>query len=107
MTIRLPAHLERYVHDQVQAGLDPAGDELVSDALERHRQAQQRPAKTALPTDLMPEEIADQELQRRLLEAGIISEIKPPPRLLPEREPFSPIPIQGEPLSETIIRERR
>ena len=51
--------------------------------------------------------VSDQELQRRLLAAGIISEIKPPPRLLPARERFTPVPITGEPISETIIRERR
>jgi hypothetical protein len=55
----------------------------------------------------MPDEIADQELQRRLLAAGVISEIKPPHRLLPARERFTPVPITGEPLSETVIRERR
>jgi hypothetical protein len=52
-------------------------------------------------------ELADQEAQRRLLAAGIISEIKPSRRVPTETERFTPIPIQGEPLSETIIRERR
>jgi hypothetical protein len=57
--------------------------------------------------DLTPEELAEQELQRRLVAAGVLSEIKPPPRFMPAREPFTPVSIQGEPLSETIIRERR
>jgi hypothetical protein len=52
-------------------------------------------------------ELADQEAQRRLLAAGVISEIKPSRRVPTETERFAPIPIQGEPLSETIIRERR
>jgi hypothetical protein len=52
-------------------------------------------------------ELADQEAQRRLLAAGVISEIKPSRRVPTETERFTPIPIQGEPLSETIIRERR
>ena len=52
-------------------------------------------------------ERADQELQRRLFEAGQLSEIKPPRRVSTGTEEFIPIPIQGEPLSETIIRERR
>jgi hypothetical protein len=51
--------------------------------------------------------MADEDMQRRLLQAGIISEIKPPPRLLPARERFTPVPITGEPISETIIRKRR
>jgi len=41
-----------------------------------------------------------------LLKAGLPSQI--PPRLDPATyQEFSPIVIQGEPLSETIIRERR
>jgi hypothetical protein len=52
-------------------------------------------------------ELADQEAQRRLLAAGVLSEIKPSRRVPTETERFTPIPIQGEPLSETIIRERR
>jgi len=56
---------------------------------------------------LTEEELADQEAQRRLLAAGIISEIKPSRRVSTGTERFTPIPIQGEPLSETIIRERR
>lgn len=108
MTINLPEHLELYLHDQVQGGRYSTEDEVISEALERHRQAQQpTAANTSEQPDLTPEEIADQELQRRLLAAGVVSEIKPPPRLLPAHERFSPVPITGEPISETIIRERR
>jgi hypothetical protein len=56
---------------------------------------------------LTAEELADQEAQRRLLAAGVISEIKPSRRVSTGTERFTPISIQGEPLSETIIRERR
>ena len=62
-------------------------------------------ASAELP-DLTPEEVAEQELQHRLVAAGVLSEIKPPRRFTPERERFTPVTIQGEPLSETIIRER-
>jgi putative addiction module CopG family antidote len=107
MTIHLPEHLERFVHDQVQAGLYPTEDEVISDALERHRQAQLRSAKAARQPKLTPEDSADQELQRRLLEAGIISEINPPISDLAPYENRRAVPIQGEPISETVIRERR
>ena len=107
MTIRLPEHLERYVHDQVQAGRFLTEDEVVTDALERHRQAQRQPAKDTSQPDLTPEEIADQELQRRLLAAGIISEIKPPITDMTPYRNRRAVPIQGEPISETVIRERR
>ena len=69
--------------------------------------AQPPPAKDAGQPDLTPEEIADQELQHRLLAAGIISEIKPPITDLTPYRNRRAIPIQGEPISETAIRERR
>jgi hypothetical protein len=56
---------------------------------------------------LTAEELAHQEAQRRLLKAGVISEIRPARRVSTGTEQFAPIPIQGEPLSETVIRERR
>ncbi len=37
MTIRLPEHLERFVHDQVHAGRYATEDEVISDALEQLR----------------------------------------------------------------------
>jgi putative addiction module CopG family antidote len=47
MTIRLPEYLERYVHEQVQAGFFPTEDEVIRDALERHRLAQRLSALAA------------------------------------------------------------
>jgi hypothetical protein len=52
-------------------------------------------------------ESADQEIQRRLLDAGLLSEIKPPIRDLTPYRNRKAVPITGEPLSETVIRERR
>ena len=49
----------------------------------------------------------DQEVQRRLLAAGLVSEVKPPivdPSGYRDRRA---VPIQGEPLSETVLRDRR
>jgi putative addiction module CopG family antidote len=107
MTIHLPEHLERYVHDQVQAGRYSTENEVISDALERHRQAEPTPVKATAQPELTPEDIADQELQRRLLAAGIISEIKPPITDMTPYRNRRAVPIQGEPISETAIRERR
>jgi hypothetical protein len=47
----------------------------------------------------------DLDIQRMLLEDGLIDEIKP----LDKRglTPFQPIAVEGEPLSEMIVRERR
>jgi hypothetical protein len=73
------------------------------------RELDRKLTSPAVPAEapLTEAERADQEAQHRLLAAGIISEIKPSRRVPTETERFTPIPIQGEPLSETIIRERR
>jgi hypothetical protein len=49
------------------------------------------------------------ELALLLLKEGVISEIPPPPTEedIIRHKNWKPIEIQGEPLSETIIRERR
>ena len=43
--------------------------------------------------------------RRALLEAGLVQEFKAPPIRPAEERPL--VPIQGKPLSETIIEERR
>ena len=50
------------------------------------------------------EEQQTQAVLQRLLDLGIIKEIHQP---LDNGEPFEPIPNPGEPISDTIIRERR
>ena len=47
----------------------------------------------------------EDEIERRLLAKGLISEI--PPRAADEdEETFQPIKINGKPLSETVLEER-
>jgi Arc/MetJ-type ribon-helix-helix transcriptional regulator len=76
MTMHLPPELERYVHDQVLAGRFRTEDDVILDALERHRQAQQPPgAAPAVPdpvlgcmrddAELMDEIVADAYRHRR------------------------------------------
>jgi hypothetical protein len=106
MTIHLPNDVERDILAEVHSGHFASVDDALAVAwqsFQRHR----FPSPATGQPDLTPEEIAEQELQRRLLAAGVISEIKPPPRSLPARARFTPVPITGEPISETIIRERR
>jgi Arc/MetJ-type ribon-helix-helix transcriptional regulator len=54
MTIHLPEVLHRYVHDQVLAGPFRSVDDVILDALARHRQAQQPSAKVNAQPDLTP-----------------------------------------------------
>jgi putative addiction module CopG family antidote len=99
MTIHLPEDLERYVGSEVQSGRFASPDEAIIEALHLLRQKKQEEQPQRQP-------VSSDEVNRQLLEAGLLSQI--PPRPDPETyQEFAPIVIQGEPLSETIIRERR
>ena len=45
--------------------------------------------------------------QAKLLEAGFITEIKPRTARRPRQSDFKPVRISGEPIAETVRRERR
>src|SRR5258708_983458 len=80
MTIHLPDDLQRYVHEQVQAGRFPSEDDVIFDALQRHRQAQLTPP--AVPVSIGPvlgsmpegagllEDIVEQAMSHRREPAG-------------------------------------
>ena len=50
--------------------------------------------------------MTEEDFQAHLMSEGIISEL-PKPLAEREEEDFRPIRVQGKPLSETIIEERR
>lgn len=50
-------------------------------------------------------QISEEEFLRQLLAEGLISEI--PEGVTDEEDDFEPVEFEGEPISETIIRERR
>jgi hypothetical protein len=52
-------------------------------------------------------QLTDEAYQRRLVEAGLLTEVKPRRRDQRQFERFQPVEISGKPLSETIIEERR
>jgi putative addiction module CopG family antidote len=92
---------ERIIRSLLESGRYGSEDEVIDDAL-RFLESRETPRVLA---EFSKE--ADQELQRRLFEAGLLSKIKPSVRVNTGTEQFTPIKIEGEPLSETIIRERR
>ncbi len=98
MTIRLPAELEQFVHDQVLAGRYRSEDEVIRDALEQLRRHAPTPANGPRMTEA--------EFKQHLLKSGRVSSL-PTPADPAWRPVFEPIALEGEPLSETIIRERR
>lgn len=102
MTIHLPEELESFVHDAVKAGLYPREDDVIRDALTRLRQsvsAESTGAKTARRLD-------DEAFRRQLLASGLVTQFPDPAEDIDD-EDDPPVSVEGEPLSETIIRERR
>ena len=73
-------------------------DQIVDDAMRNREQAN---------ACQNPEELSGQEWQQRLLQAGLINEIKPPITDMTPYRNRKAVPIPDEPLSETVIRERR
>ena len=114
MMIHLPKDQERFVHDAVRAGLYTSEDAVVSDALDRLRQTLPNPArasdkgaKRTKGTPRQPEkQLTEAEFDQHLLAIGLMSQLPNTDADFddPDDEPTT---IKGEPLSETVIRERR
>ena len=69
---------------------------------EELRQVQQAVEAQLTPTGYSPEE---EQVLQEMLKAGLLTEIKP--RCTVRQVEYPLVPIQGKPLSETIIEERR
>ena len=116
MTIHLPKNQEKFVHDAVRAGLYASEDAVVSDALDRLRQTlpkaprvSGKKAKRSKVTARKPKKpLTEDEFNQHLLRIGLISSLPDPALDIDDDDPNdAPVTIKGEPLSETIIRERR
>jgi Arc/MetJ-type ribon-helix-helix transcriptional regulator len=114
MTIHLSKDQERFVHDAVRAGLYTNEDAVVSDALDRLRQTLPKPArapgKEAKNTKGTPQkpkkQLTEAEFDQHLLAIGLMSQLPDTDADFDDPDD-EPVPIKGEPLSETVIRERR
>jgi Arc/MetJ-type ribon-helix-helix transcriptional regulator len=113
MTIRLSKDLEQFVHDAVRAGLYADEDDVIRSALTRLRQsipsatnARARNSKATQQVKPQGEPVTPDELIRRLLASGLVIKLPDPAEDIDDADDL-PIEIHGEPLSETIIRERR
>lgn len=74
----------------------------VANQLNRYLREQEQ---TALSSEEL--ERREDEFERKLLAEGFISHIPPRDETNEEFDAFEPIEVEGEPLSEMIIRERR
>jgi len=74
---------------------------------EQQQQVREALDEQTSPTVPMDEASAEEEFKRRLVKAGLLREIKPPIKDLSPYRDRKPFEIEGKPLSETIIEERR
>jgi Arc/MetJ-type ribon-helix-helix transcriptional regulator len=109
MTIHLPEDLERFVHDVVSQGRYAREDDVIQDALTRLRASNPESVATSEPR-AMPagagERLTEAELDQKLCDLDLMSQV-PDTEADFDDPDDRPIEIRGEPLSETIIRERR
>jgi Arc/MetJ-type ribon-helix-helix transcriptional regulator len=112
MTIDLSKDLEKIVHDAVSAGLYAREADVIRDALIRLKKSLPRatrtPARRTKDTNqAQPKKpLTRAELDQYMLERGLLSQIPDTDADFDDPDD-QPIEIKGEPLSETIIRERR
>lgn len=113
MTIRLSKEQERFIHDAVRAGHYAREDDVIRDALDRLGQSLPKDVaapvgktRRADPTRRAKKPLSPDELNRRLLASGLVAQLPDPAQDIGDDDD-PPIVIEGEPLSETIIRERR
>src|SRR5205807_7181432 len=99
MTIHLPEDLERLVQAEVSLGHFASEEEAITQAVRLLRQRSQERQAQAKP-------LSEDQWQQQLLQSGVLANIPARPAAGARRK-FQPVKIEGEPLSETIIRERR
>jgi putative addiction module CopG family antidote len=113
MTIDLPKDLERFVHNVVRAGRYAREDDVIRDALTRLRQAMPedaamsgKKARRAKPGQAKKTPLTEAEFDQHLLALGLMSQLPDTDADFDDPDDQL-IEIKGEPLSETVIRERR
>ncbi len=112
MTIHLSKDLQQFVHDAVQAGHYASENDVVNDAVARLRQAMPgdvatpaRRTKHAKPAK-QKKPLSKEDFHRHLVEIGLMSQLPDTDADFDDPDDQL-IKIKGEPLSETVIRERR
>lgn len=98
MMVNLPKELEGSIRAEVLDGHFASEDDLVAEAVREYLSRR--------PPHAVRSPLTEQEFKRQLVAAGLMNGLPTP--AAPEARPAAPpVQIEGEPLSETIIRERR
>ena len=106
MTIHLSKELERFVHDAVRSGRYAHEDDVVRDALIRLKQAMPEGTPSSGESVQPKQPLTEADVLQHMLDIGFITQ-RPDTAADFDDPDDRPITIPGEPLSETVIRERR
>jgi hypothetical protein len=114
MTIQLPPDVESSLLAKVDSGLFPSLEAALTKAayllleqIEQESPAKpKRKAKRAKAAKPVRQRLTEEEFDQHLLAIGLMSQL-PDTDLDFDDPDDEPIEIRGEPLSETVIRERR
>jgi Arc/MetJ-type ribon-helix-helix transcriptional regulator len=113
MTIHLSTDLEQIVHDAVRAGLYAREDDVIRDVLTKLKETlpentktRAKKAKSSKPAPQKKKPLTEAEFDQHLLNIGLMSQLPDTDADFDDPDD-EPITIKGEPLSETVIRERR
>ena len=98
MTIYLPEDLESSIQAAVHSGRYVSVDDAITQAVRLLLRLPNAPARKPL---------TEHELEQKLVEAGFLASVPPPRDPATPAWNFDPVKIEGEPISETVIRERR
>lgn len=98
MTIHLPEDLESSIQAAVHSGRYASVDDAITQAVRLLLRLPNAPARKPL---------TEQELEQKLVESGFLASVPPPRDPTMPAWNFDPVKIEGEPISETVIRERR
>jgi putative addiction module CopG family antidote len=98
MNVHISDNSERVIRFHVESGRFATESEVIDAALRLLNQSELGPAAK--------KPLSEDEFKHQLLASGLMTSL-PTPLEPAKRREFQPVSIDGEPLSETIIRERR
>jgi Arc/MetJ-type ribon-helix-helix transcriptional regulator len=109
MTIHLPKDVESSISAEVMRGNFASTDDALAAAwraFRQHKVARKQAGKKPSAANTQKKLLTEAEVLQRMLASGLITQLPNPAEDIADADD-PPIAIKGEPLSETIIRERR
>ncbi len=104
MDVQIREDLDRLVRDQIRSGRYSREEDVIREVLAwiRENDAGKGPEPPATRPPM-----TDEEFRQHLLQTGRISQLPYAEWRSRTRDQWEPIAVEGEPVSQTILRERR